>query len=40
MGRFDWLHYETLQTLLLMADDPVKAQIEDAVTQALEMDPK
>ena len=35
---FDWLQHETLQPFPLMADDPVRAQIDDAVIQALALD--
>ena len=35
---FDRLQYETLQPFPLMADDPVRAQIDDAVVQALALD--
>ena len=35
---FDWLQHETLQPFPLMADDPVRAQIDDAVVQALGLD--
>ncbi len=35
---FDWLQNETLQPFPLMADDPVRAQIDDAVIQALVLD--
>ena len=35
---FDWLKGHTLQPFPLMADDPVRAQIDDAVVQALGMD--
>ena len=37
-GWFDWLQHETLQPFPLMADDPVRAQIDDAVIQALALD--
>ena len=37
-GWFDWLQYETLQPFPLMADDPVRAQIDGAVVQALALD--
>lgn len=37
-GRFDWLQHEPLQPFPLMADDPVRAQIDDAVIQALALD--
>ena len=36
---FDWLQYQVLQSLPQMADDPVRRQIDEAVTQALDMDP-
>ena len=35
---FDWLQHETLQPFPLIADDPVRAQIDDAVIQALALD--
>ena len=35
---FDWLQHETLQPFPLIADDPVRAQIDDAVIQALGLD--
>ncbi len=35
---FDWLQHETLQPFPLMAEDPVRAQIDDAVIQALDLD--
>ena len=35
---FDWLQHETLQPFPLMADDPVRVQIDDAVIQALALD--
>ena len=35
---FDWLKDEPLQPFPLMADDPVRAQIDDAVVQALGLD--
>lgn len=35
---FDWLQHETLQPFPMMADDPVRAQIDDAVCQALGLD--
>ena len=35
---FDWLQRETLQPFPLMADDPVRAQIDDAVVRALGLD--
>ena len=35
---FEWLQHETLQPFPLMADDPVRAQIDDAVIQALALD--
>ena len=37
-GWFDRLQHETLQPFPLMADDPVRAQIDDAVIQALALD--
>ncbi len=37
-GWFDWLQHETLQPFPQMAGDPVRAQIDDAVTQALGLD--
>ena len=37
-GWFDWLQHETLQPFPLMADDPVRAQIDEAVVQALALD--
>ena len=36
---FDWLQYQVLQSFPQMADDPVRRQIDEAVTQALDMDP-
>lgn len=35
---FDWLQHETLQPFPLMAGDPVRAQIDDAVVRALGLD--
>ena len=35
---FDWLQHETLLPFQLMADDPVRGQIDDAVIQALALD--
>ena len=35
---FDWLQRERLQPFPLMADDPVRAQIDDAVVRALALD--
>ena len=35
---FDWLQRETLQPFPLMADDPVRGQIDDAVIRALGLD--
>ena len=35
---FDWLQHETLQPFPLMANDPVRAQIDNAVIQALALD--
>ena len=35
---FDWLKGETLQPFPMMADDPVRRQIDDAVCQALGLD--
>ena len=35
---FDWLQHETLQPFPLMADDPVRAQIDAAVIRALGLD--
>ena len=35
---FDWLQHETLQPFPLMAYDPVRAQIDHAVVQALSLD--
>ena len=37
-GWFDWLQHETLKPFPLMADDPVRAQIDDVVIQALALD--
>ncbi len=37
-GWFDWLQYETLLPFPLMADDPVRAQIDAAVVKALALD--
>ena len=37
-GWFDWLQHETLQPFPLMADDPVRAQIDNAVIEALALD--
>ena len=37
-GWFDWLQHESLQPFPSMADDPVRAQIDDAVIQALGLD--
>ena len=37
-GWFDWLQHETLQPFPLTADDPVRAQIDDAVIRALALD--
>ena len=37
-GWFDWLQHETLQPFPLMADDPVRAQIDAAVIQELGLD--
>ena len=37
-GWFDWLQHEPLQPFPLIADDPVRAQIDDAVIQALALD--
>ena len=35
---FDWLQNEPLQSFPLMADDPVRAQIDDAIVRALDLD--
>ena len=35
---FDWLQHEPLQPFPMMADDPVRAQIDAAVIQALDLD--
>ena len=35
---FDWLQHETLQPFPQMAEDPVRAQIDDVVVQALGLD--
>ena len=37
-GWFDWLQHETLQPFPLIADDPVRAQIDDAIIEALALD--
>ena len=37
--QFDLLQHKTLQPFPYMADDPVRAQIDDAVIQALSLDP-
>ena len=37
-GWFDWLQHETLHPFPQMANDPVRAQIDDAVVQALGLD--
>ena len=37
---FGWLQSETLQPFPQMHEDPVRLQIDDAVTQALGLDPK
>ena len=34
---FDWLERKPLQPFPLMADDPVRAQIDDAVVRALDL---
>ena len=39
-GWFDWLQHETLQPFPLMADDPVRRQIDDAVIKALGLEPE
>ena len=37
-GWFDWLQDQPLLPFPLMAEDPVRAQIDDAVVQALALD--
>ena len=37
-GWFDWLENETLQPFPRMAEDPVRAQIDDAVVQVMGLD--
>ena len=37
-GWFDWLQHETLLPFPLMTNDPVRAQIDDAVVKALALD--
>ena len=37
---FDWLQHEPLQPFPLMADDPVRRQIDDAIIQALGFEPE
>ena len=37
-GWFDWLQNETLLPFPLITHDPVRAQIDDAVVQALGLD--
>ena len=37
-GWFDWLQHETLQPFPQMTNDPVRRQIDDIVSQALDLD--
>ena len=37
---FDWLENDTLLPLPRMHEDPVRRQIDEAVTQALDLDPE